>query len=80
MRSGRARNGEASAHAGKVYEPIPEYTGRPSQDFVDRPVTVADLQRQAQSKKLLASTAEDGQTLEAPPTTASKRVHKLTPL
>ncbi|KAL3139723.1 hypothetical protein ABBQ38_004029 [Trebouxia sp. C0009 RCD-2024] len=89
MRSGRARNGEASAHAGKVYEPIPEYTGRPSQDFVsgsstphivDRPVTVADLQRQAQSKKSLPSCAEDSQNIEAPLTTAGKRVHKLTPL
>lgn len=90
MRSGRAHYGETSAHAGKVYEPIPEYTGRPSQDLhvtgsntpqiVDRPVTVADLQRQVQSNRSLASGAKGGQNSSVLPTTANKRVHKLTPL
>lgn len=90
LRSGRAHYGETSAHAGKVYEPIPEYTGRPSQDLhvtgsntpqiVDRPVTVADLQRQVQSNRSLASGAKGGQNSSVLPTTANKRVHKLTPL
>lgn len=88
-KSGRAYyGGETSAHAGKVYESIPEYTGRPSQDlYVDggstpqqqRRVTVADLQQQVQSNRSLSSFAEDGVS-SSPATASSKRVHKLTPL
>ena len=72
-----------------MYEPIPEYTGRPSQDvYVDGGVprhnagqsgTVADLHRGAQSNQTLSSFAEDGCS-NPPLTTSSKRVHKLTPL
>ena len=88
-KSGMSFYGDSSAHAGKVYEPIPEYTGRPSQDmYVDggstpqkanAPVTVADLQKQAQSNRTLSPFAEDGVS-NAPATPSSKRVHKLVPL
>lgn len=88
-KSGRSIYGDSSAHAGKVYEPIPEYTGRPSQDlYVDGggmlqntkgPVTVADLQKQAKSNRTLSPFAEDGVS-NAPATPPSKRVHKLVPL
>lgn len=86
----RGYPGDGSAHGGKVYEPIPEYTGRPSQDLyvtgsntpqiVDRPVTVADLQRQAQSNKSLTSSEGSGQSNAPCPPTSRKTVHKLTPL
>ena len=88
-RSGRAYPGDGSAHGGKVYEPIPEYTGRPSQDLyvtgsntpqIVKPVTVADLQRQAQSNRSLTSSEVGGQSNAPSPPTSSKRVHKLTPL
>ena len=87
---GRGVLGDGSAHGGKLYEPIPEYTGRPSQDLyvtgsntphiVDRPVTVADLQRQAQSNTSVTSSEVGGQNNAPSPPTSSKRVHKLTPL
>ena len=86
-RSGRGYPLDGSAHAGKVYEPIPEYTGRPSQDLyvtgsdtpqiVDRPVTVADLQRQVQSSRSLTGSGRGGQSNAPSPPTSSKRVHKL---
>lgn len=89
-RKSRGYLGDGSAHGGKVYEPIPEYTGRPSQDLyvtggntpqiVDRPVTVADLQRQAQSNRSLTPHAEAGPGNTPSPPTSSKRVIKLTPL
>lgn len=89
-RSGRGYPLDGCAHAGKVYEPIPEYTGRPSQDLyvtgsntpqiVDRPVTVADLQRQVQSNRSLTIPENGGQSNAPSPPTSSKRVHKLTPL
>ena len=78
--------GDGSAHGAKLYEPIPEYTGRPSQDLyvtgsntpqtVDRPGTVPGLQ----SNRSLSPFAEGGQGDAPSPPTSSKRVHKLTPL
>ena len=83
-RSGRSFYGDSSAHAGKVYEPIPEYTGRPSQDVYDMPrpqkgaVQAADGHSSPFANGNSSSANANGATTEDRPN--SKRVHKLTPL
>ena len=70
-RSGRAFYGDSSAHSGKVYEPIPEHSGRPSEDS-DVHSTVQRGGVSPIANGNIATTVGAG--------TPSKRVHKLTPL
>ena len=94
-RSGRSFYGDSSAHAGKVYEPIPEYTGRPSQDVYDmpRPQKSAVQAADGHSSPFAngnSSSANGQQQMQSPFANAdgstseerpnSKRVHKLIPL
>lgn len=93
-KSGRSFYGDSSSHAGKVYEPIPEYTGRPSQDIYDLPPPRKSGSRAVDHDTAISSpTANGGVSLNeklrqmqnasgaaSEDRPNSKRVHKLTPL